>query len=443
MFGGECCNQNDVNKGAPHRFKMCCGDGQINVAKGAAVDQAFEHMVVNEMGNQLPLLNSMVAFAGVNHYKAECPGQLFTFKVLGHFQRIMCLNLQASKTFAGIYVLDAEEQIRIRQGLQSHIPSAEQFSIAQLRAVTGYLLDVNPYAVTLQLGAANPHVPIEIHSGAMYTMRSPASQGGEVAAIFPGDGISRPHFGIATLRGDSIKDAQPIRLRFSDQVDSARTQSIPYDHGSYDALRFPILFPTGVYGWNRTFKRCSGDLTRRVSLREYYSYMLQDRPFPNNLLMSGRRLLQEYIVDAGSKIEDSEIGFQQNNQGKLRADSYQSIQEARRTGNMGTLGRFFSKPQVMSSTIRGCPAQKRKKYKDFMAAFLFHGGVDAFVTMTANPNWEEVQSSLKPGFSPQDRSDIVDRVFKLKLDILIEQINGGILGDNVCVGYVIKFQKRG
>jgi hypothetical protein len=101
MFGGECCNQNDVNKGAPHRFKMCCGDGQINVAKGAAVDQAFEHMVVNEMGNQLPLLNSMVAFAGVNHYKAECPGQLFTFKVLGHFQRIMCLNLQASKTFAG------------------------------------------------------------------------------------------------------------------------------------------------------------------------------------------------------------------------------------------------------------------------------------------------------------------------------------------------------
>ena len=78
-----------------------------------------------------------------------------------------------------------------------------------------------------------------------------------------------------------------------------------------------------------------------------------------------------------------------------------------------------------------------------MAAFLFHGGVDAFVTMTANPNWEEVTSALKPGFSAQDRSDIVDRVFKLKLDILIQHINGGILGDNVCVGYVIEFQKRG
>jgi hypothetical protein len=159
--------------------------------------------------------------------------------------------------------------------------------------------------------------------------------------------------------------------------------------------------------------------------------------------MSGRRLLQEYIVDAGSKIEDSEIGFQQYNQGKLRAESYSNIQKAGKTGYMGTVGRFFSKPQVMSSTIRGCPAQKRKKYKDFMAAFLFHGGVDAFVTMTANPNWEEVQSALKPGFSPQDRPDIVNRVFKLKLDILIQQINCGILGDNVCVGYVTEFQKRG
>jgi hypothetical protein len=78
-----------------------------------------------------------------------------------------------------------------------------------------------------------------------------------------------------------------------------------------------------------------------------------------------------------------------------------------------------------------------------MAAFLFHGGVDAFVTMTANPDWLEIQSALKPGFSPKDRSDIVDKVFKLKLDILINQINCGILGANLCVGYVIEFQKRG
>jgi hypothetical protein len=443
MFGGECCNQNEVNKGKRHRFTMCCGDGQVRVEKGAAVDEAFENMVVNDLGNQLPLLNSMVAFAGVSHYKAESPGQLFSFKILGHFHRIICQNLQASKTFAGIYILDAEEQIRIRLGLQSHIPAAEQFSVAQLTAVTAYLMDVNPYAITLKLGSANPQVPIEIQSGAMYTMRSPASQGGEVAAIFPGDGKSRPHFGVTTLKGNSIADAHPIRFHFSNQLNAARTQKIPYDHGSYDALRFPILFPTGAYGWNRSFKRCSGDMQRRVSLREYYSYMLQDRPFPNNLLMSGRRLLQEYIVDAGSKIEDSELGFQEHNQGKLRAEKYSSIQAAQSDGFSGTVGRLFSKPQVMSKTIRGSPSQKRAKYKDFMAAFLYHGGVDAFVTMTANPNWEEVQSALKPGFTAQDRTDIVNRVFKLKLNILIEQINGGILGANVCVGYVIEFQKRG
>ena len=51
---------------------------------------------------------------------------------------------------------------------------------------------------------------------------------------------------------------------------------------------------------------------------------------------------------------------------------------------------------------------------------------------------------LHEGQTPQDRPDIVARVFKLKKDQLIaDLVHGGVLGDVVAYMYVIEFQKRG
>ena len=64
--------------------------------------------------------------------------------------------------------------------------------------------------------------------------------------------------------------------------------------------------------------------------------------------------------------------------------------------------------------------------------------------MTCNPEWPEIQKELLPGQKWPDRPDLVARVFKIKLDALVKEINSGqifgkILGE---VG-VIEFQKRG
>jgi hypothetical protein len=442
MFMDECINAKDViKKGKSPEFMMCCSNGAVHVPQSPRISQEFMDTVLNHAGNHLPVLNAKVAFAGVNSYKAECPGKQYGFKILGPYDRIICTNLMASPTFAGIYIYDADEQIRMRNAMQCKLPVDEIISLPILSLVTRYLMDNNPYAVTLRLAAAHQHQPVTLLSSVMYHMKSPLSQGGEVAALFPMDGISRSHFAVTTLKGNRIQDCDPIVLHFDEPSIQSPTQRIDYDHASYDALRFPILFPTGVYGWNRSFQSVGRD--RRVSMREYYSYMLQDRPYENNLLMQGKRLLQEYIVDAAAKIEDSEMKFQASHQKELRADSYDKIKRAQQEGYTGTLGRSFSKPQVLSKSIRSSPAQKAAKYKDFVAAFRYHGGVDAFVTITANPNWPEVLSALKPGFTPQDRVDIIDRVFKIKLKKAIAAINEGMLGDQVCVAYVIEFQKRG
>lgn len=442
MFMDECCNANDViKKGLPHEFTLCCGNGNVHVPQSPPISEEFRNMVINHCGHQLPALNAKVAFAGVSTYKAEVPGKQYGFKILGPFDRIICNNLMASPTFAGIYIWDANEQIRMRSEIPGNLDDNDLITTSVVTFVTRYLLDNNPYAETLHLAAAEPHKPVTLLSSSMYTMRAPVSRGGEVAVLIPNDGVSRSHYGTVTLQGNRIRESKPLVLHMNDSPNPAKTQRIKYDHASYDGLRFPILFPTGVCGWHRSFQSIKRE--RRISLREYYSFMLQDRPFENNLLMNGKRLLQEYIVDAAAKIEDNELYFQESHQKELRASEYDSIKRAKAEGFTGTLGRVQSKPQVMSKSMRSSPAQKAAKYKDFVAAFRYHGGVDAFVTMTANPNWPEIQSALKPGESAEDRSDIVARVFKLKLNKAIDLIENGFLGEQCCVAYVIEFQKRG
>ena len=56
----------------------------------------------------------------------------------------------------------------------------------------------------------------------------------------------------------------------------------------------------------------------------------------------------------------------------------------------------------------------------------------------------EIKNVLKDGQTPQDRPDIVARVFKLKKDQLMQDLKTGhVLGKVVAHMHVIEFQKRG
>ncbi|KAB2602049.1 hypothetical protein D8674_003054 [Pyrus ussuriensis x Pyrus communis] len=72
------------------------------------------------------------------------------------------------------------------------------------------------------------------------------------------------------------------------------------------------------------------------------------------------------------------------------------------------------------------------------------GKPDLFITMTCNPSWEEIKSELLAGQTPQDRPNLLTRVFRAKLEQLKEDIiEKGVLGSVVAYAYVIEFQKRG
>jgi hypothetical protein len=81
---------------------------------------------------------------------------------------------------------------------------------------------------------------------------------------------------------------------------------------------------------------------------------------------------------------------------------------------------------------------------DAMALVRKFGKPDIFLTMTCNPNWDEIKSKLYPGQTPQDQPDLVMRVFKAKLEELKRRLlKKDILGKVRAHVYVVEFQKRG
>jgi len=94
--------------------------------------------------------------------------------------------------------------------------------------------------------------------------------------------------------------------------------------------------------------------------------------------------------------------------------------------------------------------------KDSMAICRTFQKPDLFITMTANPNWPEIQDALLQEELPDpnsnarrkkqtayDRPDIVARVFEQKKNALLKDIRGGVFGKVLANIHTVEFQKRG
>ena len=100
--------------------------------------------------------------------------------------------------------------------------------------------------------------------------------------------------------------------------------------------------------------------------------------------------------------------------------------------------------KILASSFTGSPRWYNCKFQNGMAICREYHKPDLFITMTANPNWQEIRSQLKPGQTPQDRPVLVARVFKLKVDQLMKDLTvGGLFGKVAAYMWVIEWQKRG
>ena len=51
------------------------------------------------------------------------------------------------------------------------------------------------------------------------------------------------------------------------------------------------------------------------------------------------------------------------------------------------------------------------------------------ITFTANPMWPEIQANVLQGQTGMDRPDVVDRVFKIKLRELLEDLRSKVFNE--------------
>ena len=100
--------------------------------------------------------------------------------------------------------------------------------------------------------------------------------------------------------------------------------------------------------------------------------------------------------------------------------------------------------KILSSSFTGRPRFYNAKFQDGMAIIGEYHKPDFFITMTCNPNWPEIQEALLPGQKPQDRPDVVTRVFNLKKKQLMDDLTkGGVLGEVEAHMETTEWQKRG
>lgn len=85
-----------------------------------------------------------------------------------------------------------------------------------------------------------------------------------------------------------------------------------------------------------------------------------------------------------------------------------------------------------------------EKSQDGLCYVRKYGSPHLFITMTCNPNWEDIRKNIFPGQQAKDRHDIVARIFRLKVKKLKEiLVNKELFGPVLCFLYTIEWQKRG
>ena len=404
---------------------FCCSSGLVNFESVKPLPEPSEEYKKlyssKKIISNLKAYNSALSLTSIGcktPENVEGPN----FKIQGEiYHRLGSLlpSDESSPKFSQIYFYDAEvatyERMKIFPNLDENVLKTFHQILSEINSY------VKSYKVALELQKNFQNVKIFLiddqekipktdHSG-----RYNLPNGCEVAALLDDEPTGNYDILIES-KSDNLKRIHSLS-RFS------------------DPMHYVLLFPFGNDGYSLNLKRSNG---KQLSLVDFYSFRLQLRDGFNLLSRSGR-LFQQYIVDAGSKIEKSRTNWALLNQKTIKAEKYQGLLDAAHSDDMKNSGKKI----ILPPTITGSPRWYVDKFHDAMSIVEKIGKPHIFLTFTTNPKWPEIVKSINPLDSPYDRPDILTRVFKLKLDNLLHDIEEKFIF-GICAGFVatIEQQKR-
>src|SRR5258708_36122823 len=112
-------------------------------------------------------------------------------------------------------------------------------------------------------------------------------------------------------------------------------------------------------------------------------------------------LFLQYLVDHWAANEQMHLNWIKHNQKAIWADCYQGLVDAvLNNQDPAQVGQHI----ILPSSHPGSTRSMLQLFQDSMAITHFFGFASYFVTITANPQWPEVQAALEPGQESSIRS---------------------------------------
>ena len=439
------------------KFGLCCLQGKVTLPNlsdpPAQMLHLLRHVDNAPFREKIRQYNAAFAFTSVGVKFDESVTRSsgpYAFKIHGalyHRTGALVPDQGQDASYAQLYILDPEDALNQRADNNRGADGQPLLDGPTMQVLHDLLYDVNPY--------------IELYKTAYQTMseKPPEEQRtismrlvlqqkddqrrynlpsvSEVAAVIP----ARPDAELEQRRSDYREIA--LRMR------GGGLSFISQCHPMYTPLHYVLLFPRGETGWHPLIPMgAAGSRSAHVTARCYYAYRLHQRQNSSLAIFYAGRLFQQFVVDAWATTEQSALEWIRHNQTKLRADLYktalQNIED-----DVGAEDR--GDRIILPSSHLGSPRHMFQLFQDSMAICRYCRKPDLFITMTANPQWPEVHEALLKFAGgdesrkqrPEDRPDIIARVFEGKKKALLKEIQEGLFGEVIGHVHTIEFQKRG
>ncbi|XP_076047297.1 uncharacterized protein LOC143028818 [Oratosquilla oratoria] len=246
---------------------------------------------------------------------------------------------------------------------------------------------------------------------------------------------------------DLSPDKDPLQIIISSPAANTKFPNKILDHNNYfyDIFQYPLLIPNGDIGYSyKITKKCQPGKKEgkynRLSPAMFYSSLYMEREGVFNYITKGRRLFQQFAVDNFVKVESNKLSFLELHQNQIRKERADILNVT----NKNDIGQRV----VLPPNFVGGPRYMKQRQQDALAYVSYYGSPDYFITFTMNPNWSELREGMNKTGSTEtkscDRPDLVSRIFKLKVDSLIEDLtHKHIFGRVKAYLYSIEWQKRG
>ncbi|KAL3638423.1 hypothetical protein CASFOL_017794 [Castilleja foliolosa] len=392
------------------RYSHCCKGGAVRLPFAlyppSAIKYLYEDASFMENIRAYNNMFSMTSFgARIDDTVNDGRGP-YVFKVSGqvsHWIGSICPPSNEGPRFLQLYIYDTENEVpnRLRFFGSLEHRSLSPDIVAVLRDT---LRSCNEYvrlfgSATDLCGSSNEcNFSVRLYNNVGDRRYEPPASGTLGGIIF-GDESNASNYDIVVHR----KDGPPHRVSKL--------------HPSYIPLQYPLLFPLAEPGWSPDMRLHSeeGARKRNLNVNMYYSFHIQDRARIYSLLLSGGRLFQQYLVDAYTCIEQSQLDFVNANQNMFKSEFVAGLYDALGRGDRSA--RDIGKRIFLPSSFTGGPRYMYKHYQDALAICRVYGNPQYFITFTCNVKWPEICRHVeKIGVAAaQNRPDIIARVFRIKV----------------------------